>query len=169
MKTLSKSMIIMCVLSAFLLVSPALNAEEKAGVKVGTLVITAVPGSGRNLIVRSSVDVEATFKDEAGKTEHYIGEMGIKLGLDLSFKTSEKLGYVVFSPSSDYRTGSYALQGKYFGTKASAAFGAGASAQLLIGGFDKSFTLQPLAVGYTTGGGVSAGLGYLYLQKDPSK
>jgi hypothetical protein len=115
------------------------------------------------------VDVVATFKDPNGKIEYYIGEMGQKLGVDLSYKVDEVLGYAVFSASSAYKTGSYALQGKYFGTKASVAWGVGVSGQLMIGGFDKSFSLQPVSLGATTGVGANLGLGYLYLQKDPNK
>ena len=59
--------------------------------------------------------------------------------------------------------------GKYFGTKASAAVGVGAGVQVLLGGFDKSFTLQPLAAGGVKGAGASLGIGYLYLQRSPGK
>lgn len=59
------------------------------------------------------------------------------------------------------------MQGKYFGTEASATVGAGVSAQMLLGGFEDSFTLQPLAIGVNEGVGASLGLGYLYLQKNP--
>jgi hypothetical protein len=156
------------VLCAIVLMSAQVYAGD-GGVKVGTLTIKAIPGTGHNLIISSSVDVEAVFTDSAGKTEHYIGEMGVKLGVDFTYKTEEELGYLVFSPSADYRTGSYALQGKYFGTTASATVGVGVSARLLLGGFDKSFTLQPLALGVNEGVGASLGLGYLYLQKDHRK
>ena len=49
------------------------------------------------------------------------------------------------------------------------AAGVGVGAQLLIGGFDKSFTLQPFSAGGVKGVGASLGLGYLYLQKAPGK
>ncbi len=138
-------------------------------VTIFTLKVTALPGTGHNLIIKSSVDIDAVFTDTAGNEEYYIGEMGYKLGVDLSVKSNEQLAYIVFSPSSNYKTGSYALQGKYFGQKAKASMGVGAGAQILLGGFDKSFTLQPLALEGTEGYGVSAGLGYLYLQKDHRK
>ena len=154
---------------SLVLTAPATVCAGKDGVKIGTLTIKAIEGTGHNLLVTSSVQVNATFKDQAGKTEHYIGEMGIKFGLDISYKKSERLDYLVFSASTAYKTGSYALQGKYFGQKVSAAVGAGPSVQILLGGFDKSFTLQPLAIGGTVGVGATAGIGYLYLQKDPTK
>lgn len=169
MRRLITLVLVIGLCSSLALTAPAPVCAGKDGIKIGTLTIKAVKGTRHNLLVTSSVDVVAEFKDEDGKTEHYIGEMGTKLGVDLSFKSDEVLGYAVFSPSSDYKTGSYALQGKYFGQKVSAAVGAGPSVQILLGGFDKSFTLQPIAIGYTKGVGASAGLGYLYLQKDPKK
>lgn len=112
-----------------------------AGIKVGTLVIKAIPSTRHNLIVQSSVDVTAVFTDPDCKKEYYIGEMGQKLGLNFSYKKGEQLGYLVFSAASEYKTGSYAMQGKYFGAKASATVGGGVSAQILLGGLDKSFSL----------------------------
>ena len=168
MKTLTKSMIAVCLFSALLLGSTAVYAAGE-GVKLGELVIKSIPGSGRNLIVHSTAKVTAVFTDTSGKKEYYIGETGVGLGIDFRFEPEEELHYLVFSPTSDYRIGSYAMQGKYMGQKVTAQMGVGGAIQILIGGFDSSFTLQPLAVGTTKGYGVSAGLGYLFLQKDPIK
>lgn len=141
----------------------------EGGIKVGELVIEAVPGTRRNLIVKSSADVTAVFTDLKGNKEYYIGELGIKLGLDLGIKDEQQILYAVISLSSDYKTGSYALQGKYFGQRASVSIKKGVGVGLLIGGFKKSFTLQPFALEVNTGYGVSVGLGYIYLQKDPTR
>ena len=168
MNVLQKTMVVMVLFCATMLSTSPLYAGEE-GVKVCSLEIRATPGTRYNLIIRSAVDVEAVFTDMKGNKEYYIGEMGQKLGIDLSHKTDEELGYLVFSVASDYKHGSYAMQGKYFGSKASAAVGVGIGAQVLIGGFEKSFTLQPIAVGGVEGIGASYGMGYLYLQKDPTK
>ena len=169
MKTLTRSILALFLSGALLLgcATPQPGSGGSEGVKTGQLIITALPETGHNLILRSSVNVEAVFTDTAGMKEYYIGEMGYKLGVDLSVKSDEQLAYLVFSASSAYKTGSHALAGKYFGQKATAQLGVGTGVQLLIGGFDKSFTLQPLALEGTEGYGVSAGLGYLYLQKAP--
>lgn len=159
----------LCVLAMTMWAGLPAMADE-AGVKIGKLTISSVPGSGKNLIIRSSSDVEAVFEDLNGKEEFYIGEAGIEFGIDLAMKEGEwNQVYLVFSPAEDYRTGSYALQGKYFGTRAGAGVGVGVNAQVLLGGLDKSFSLQPLSVGTGTGTGVEAGLGYLFLQKDPAR
>ena len=167
MKALNKTLIAFCLFSALLLGLTAVYAAE--GVKVGQLTIKSVPGTTNNLIVQSSVDIEAIFTDTSGNKEYYIGEMGYQLGVDFRMKSEEQLEYIVFSPSTDYKTGSYALQGKYFGQKATAQLGVGAGVQVLLGGLEESFTLQPLALGGTKGFGASYGLGYLFLQKDHTK
>ena len=171
MKTIARSIVVVCLFSVLLLgcATTQTGSEGSEGVRTGQLVIKTVPGTGHNLLVRSSVDIEAVFTDTAGNKEYYIGEMGLKLGVDLSVKSSEQLLYAVFSPASNYQTGSYALQGKYFGQKVDVEVGAGVGAQILLGGFNGSFSLQPLALAGTKGYGASAGLGYLYLQKDHRK
>ncbi|MGH8590163.1 MAG: DUF992 domain-containing protein [Gammaproteobacteria bacterium] len=55
---------------------------------------------------------------------------------------------------------------KYTGAKASATAGVGVGANVLIGGGQKSFTLQPLSLTGSTGVGVAGGVGYLYLEPD---
>jgi hypothetical protein len=151
-----------------LLVGPsAVYAGEKEGVKVGTLEVATVAGSGRNLLITSHIGVKAVFTDTEGNKEYYVGETGVRLGVDLSIRENEKLYYYAFSPAGDYRTGSYAMAGKYFGTKYSAGVVVGGGVQFLIGGSKKSFTLQPFSVTVHEGYGVTYGMGYLYLQKDP--
>lgn len=168
MKRLTRFMSVMVLCCAVLMGASNLYAGD-GGIKVGSLEVRAIEGTRHNLIIKSSVDVEAVFTDSKGNKEYYIGEMGQKLGVDLSYKTKEVLGYLVFSASSDYKTGSYAMQGKYFGQKATAALGIGTGVQILLGGFDKSFSLQPIALEGVEGAGASLGLGYLYLQKDHRK
>ncbi len=166
MKSFIKLMSVLVLFCTVLFGTSTLYAGE-GGIKVGTLEITAIPSTRHNLIIKSSVDVDAVFTDSKGNKERYIGEMGTELGLDFSYKTAEVLEYAVISASTAYKTGSYALEGKYFGTDASVSLGLGAEVKMLIGGFDKSFTLQPLAVGGVKGAGANLGMGYLKLKKDP--
>ena len=140
------------------------NASAESGVKVGTLTCKPIQGTKVNLIIRSTVQVNCTYESGSVK-EMYAGETGIGLGIDLSFKTDETIGWVVFAPSSDISPGNHALAGKYYGAKAEATAGVGVQANALIGGGDKSFTLQPLSLGGQTGFGAAGGLGYLYLEK----
>jgi len=139
------------------------NDDKEAGIEVGVLKCAVVPGSRVNLVIRSTADIECTF-DNQGTIEHYVGETGIGLGLDISFKNDEEMFFTVLAASSDTRPGAYALAGKYAGAQASAAVGIGIGAKVLIGGGEDNFSLQPLALESHTGLGASAGLGFLYLE-----
>lgn len=146
---------------------PAPAVADEPGLRIGVLVCEAIPGTGYNLLITSKVDIKCTFEDPAGNKEYYVGETGIGLGVDLSFKTKERIAFAVLSMTSDYKIGSYALAGKYIGGKASAAVGVGGGVAALVGGGEKNFSLQPIAFEGCEGVGVAGGLGYLYIEPDP--
>lgn len=146
----------------FLLTMTA-GAHAEGGVQVGILNCSVIPGTRVNLLIRSTADVDCTFEN-GGASEHYVGETGIALGVDLSFKQSERLSFTVIAASTDIKPGSKALAGKYVGGQVSAAAGLGLGAQALFGGSANSVGLQPLALETSTGLGVSGGLGFLYLE-----
>lgn len=139
------------------------NAAADGGIEVGVLTCEVVPGSRVNLLLRSTADVECRFENN-GVTEEYQGETGIALGLDLSFRSNEKMMFTVFAASSDIGPGAKALGGKYVGGQVSAAAGLGLGAKALIGGGAKSIGLQPLALETSTGIGIAGGLGFLYIE-----
>lgn len=144
-------------------------AEEvsSSGTKVGELVCKQVKGSRLNLIIHSTADVKCEFKSTAGGTvERYKGETGVGFGVDLNFKEDEALVFAVFS--ADFKPGTYQLAGKYGGAGASAAVGAGVGVQALVGGNNRTVSLQP-AVSASTGVGASVGITYLYLEADKGK
>ena len=159
--------LIFSVLMVLVVIIPqGVNAQdEKAGTKFGVLTCEPIAGSKRNLLIRSSVDIICVYED-GDVQEHYKGESGIGLGIDLSWTSNEVMKWTVLAPSSDVSPESFALVGKYYGAKAEASAGVGIQANVLIGGGDKSFTLQPLSLGGQTGIGVAVGLGYLYLEKN---
>jgi hypothetical protein len=68
----------------------------------------------------------------------------------------------VIAPSSDMRPG--ALAGGYGGVTASATVGVGVGAHVLIGGFDRSISLQPVSVEGNSGLDVAAGIGAMNLK-----
>ena len=138
---------------------------DSHGIELGVLKCTVVPGSRVNLLIRSTADVECEFNNN-GTVERYKGETGIGLGLDLSFKSDEKMHFSVITASSDVSAGSYALAGKYVGGELSAAAGVGLGAKALVGGSNDSFSLQPLALETSKGLGASGGLSFLYIEPD---
>lgn len=156
-------------LTAMLAIAFALSfnsaiAEEKAGLEIGVLKCSVVPGSRVNLLIRSTADVSCTFNNQ-GTLERYQGEAGIALGLDLSFKSDERMAFAVISATSNASPGSYSLAGKYVGGQAAAALGVGLGAKVLVGAGDQSLSLQPLALETSKGLGASAGIGFLYIEK----
>ena len=144
--------------------SGAAVAAETAGLQVGIIKCTVVPGSRVNLLIRSTADVDSTW-EYGGAVEKYRGETGIALGLDLSFKDNESIAFGVIAASADVTPGKYALAGKYVGGQADAALGVGVGAKVLVGAGNKNVSLQPLALSGSTGSlGASAGIGFLYIE-----
>ncbi|MDQ6986305.1 MAG: DUF992 domain-containing protein [Mariprofundaceae bacterium] len=142
----------------------AAPAETSAGTKIGKLQCQTIAGSGVNLIIHSTAQVKCEFTSTAGETEHYKGETGVALGVDLTYKKESSFTFVVLA--ADFKKGAYKFSGKYFGAGADATVGLGLGAGVLIGGSKKSVSLQPLGISATKGVGVSGGLTYLYLEAD---
>ncbi len=139
------------------------QAFAEGGIEVGVLNCTVVPGSRVNLLIRSTADVECTY-EQNGEIENYKGETGIALGLDLSFRSNERMAFTVIAASEDVSPGAKALSGKYVGGQVSAAAGLGLGAKALVGGGAKNIGLQPLAIETSTGLGIAGGLGFLYIE-----
>jgi Protein of unknown function (DUF992) len=139
------------------------NAAAGGGIEVGVLTCEVIPGSRVNLLIRSTADVECVYENN-GVTEKYHGETGIALGLDLSFRTDEKMAFTVFAAVDDVGPGAKALGGKYVGGQVSAAAGLGLGAKALVGGGSKNIGLQPLALETSRGIGIAGGLGFLYIE-----
>jgi len=147
----------------------AIGAEEmsSAGTKIGVLTCKTVKGSGVNLLIHSTQDVKCEFRSTAGgSVEYYKGETGVGLGIDINIGRKETLTFAAFS--ADFKAGTWQLAGKYGGAGASATVGIGAGAQALIGGNNRTISLEPAITG-STGGGVAAGLTYLYLEPDKER
>jgi hypothetical protein len=70
--------------------------------------------------------------------------------------------WAVLNPTSDVSPG--ALNGDYVGATASASVGVGVGANVLVGGFNKSVTLQPLSIEGNQGLNVAAGIGAISLK-----
>ena len=144
--------------SAALLAAPA----EAAGVKVGTL--TCHVASGWGFIFGSSKDLRCNFHPDKGVGEHYIGTIS-KFGVDIGYTDSAVIVWAVFAPNSGPKRG--ALEGDYVGATASATAGVGIGANALVGGFDRSVTLQPLSIEGNTGLNVAGGIGAISLKHVP--
>ncbi len=134
-----------------------------AGVKVG--VLTCHVASGWGFIFGSSKDMRCTYSPNHGVPERYTGAIN-KFGVDIGYTQSGVIVWGVIAPTSSLKPG--ALEGGYAGATASATVGVGAGANVLVGGFDKSITLQPVSIEGNTGLNVAAGIGAMSLKYVPT-
>jgi hypothetical protein len=138
------------------LVQPAL---AQSNVKVGTLRCDVAAGLG--MIITSSKEMLCTYTSTHGFRERYYGTIR-KFGLDIGETGRGVLAWAVFAPTAGPRRG--ALAGDYAGADASVTVGAGLGANALVGGFDRSFALQPLSVEVQSGVALAAGVASLTLR-----
>jgi opacity protein-like surface antigen len=148
--------------AAALTLGLAAAPASAAGVKVG--VLTCHVSSGWGFVFGSSKDLRCNYRPNSGEGEHYVGEVK-KFGVDLGYTEGGELIWGVIAPTSSLKRG--ALEGGYGGATASAAVGVGVGANVLVGGFDRSITLQPLSVEGMKGVNVAAGIGAIDLKYAP--
>lgn len=135
--------------------------------KLGSLTCSRIAGTGKNRLIFSSAQVRCIFKGDGGAEQWYIGETGIKLGLDLKFKGNETLRFAVVSATDSFVPEGAFLTGKYSGGQASAALGLGVGVQVLLGGSNDTMALQPAVETSKGSSGISAGIGFLNIDPDP--
>jgi len=135
------------------------SAMAQGRTKVGTLNCDISAGIG--VIIASKKRVTCMFTPAApGPREVYVGNIS-KFGLDLGATSGGQMVWAVFAPSNR-RFG--ALAGHYVGGTAEATVGAGVGANALVGGSNRTVTLQPLSVQGQTGLNVAAGVAELTLR-----
>jgi hypothetical protein len=146
--------------TASLALATAAQADP-SGVKVG--VLTCNVKSGWGLVFGSSRDLDCTFTPSDNKSEDYAGKIN-KFGVDIGYHNGGVIAWAVFAPS-DLKPGS--LAGGYGGVTASAAVGVGAGANVLVGGSDKSVSLQPVSIEGMTGLNIAGGIASIDLSYKP--
>jgi len=141
-------------------VLPAQAAEN--GTKVGML--TCDVDSGWGLVFGSSRNLKCVFSQDKNTRELYTGKIK-KYGVDIGYMAGGIMAWTVIAPTNNVGKG--ALAGDYGGVTGGAAAGIGAGANVLIGGFKDSFSLQPLSLEGATGLNVAAGIAQLTLEYHP--
>lgn len=144
-------------ITAIAICSPA-SAQSR--VKVGTLACNMSGGLG--MIVASRKELRCSFSpsDRRWRREAYAGSI-TRVGLDLGATAGGHLLWAVYAPTS---AGRWALAGRYGGASAEATLGAGVGANALVGGSNRTVTLQPLSVQGQTGVSLAAGVSGLELR-----
>jgi hypothetical protein len=152
----------LAILASVLSVMPARAA--KVTVKTGYL--TCHEAGGWGFIIGSSHRLHCTYSSNRGRTEYYTGTVS-KFGADIGYLKSAVILWAVAAPTTQLGPG--ALTGDYAGAQASLAVGVGAGANVLIGGFHKSITLQPISVEGENGLNVAAGVAAMSLRYQGEK
>ena len=135
----------------------AAGAQAAGGVKIGTL--SCHERSGWGLVLGSRHAVRCEFSGIAGRAA-YVGHI-TRIGVDVGYQGPSDFVWAVFAPSN--QIGPHDLDGGYGGVTAGAAVGVGVGANALVGGSDRTITLQPLSVEGKTGLHAAAGVGGLSL------
>jgi len=146
--------------AAGLSVQPAWS--QPTAVTAGTLNCNV--SSGWGFVFGSTRDLKCTFTDSGGVTQHYTGHID-KFGADIGYQVGGVVVWAVLAPTAKLEKGT--LAGSYVGATVSAAVGVGAGANLLVGGSDKTITLQPLSVEGMKGLNVAAGVAAIILNQAP--
>ena len=134
-------------------------AQGRDRTKVGTLTCDISGGVG--LIIASKKDVTCMFTpSQPGPREVYVGSIR-KFGLDIGATAGGEMIWAVFAPSNK-RFG--ALAGNYGGASAEATVGAGLGANVLVGGSNRTVTLQPVSVQGQSGLNLAVGVAGLELR-----
>ncbi|XIA66344.1 DUF992 domain-containing protein [Bradyrhizobium sp. TZ2] len=145
-------------LALTLAVVPA-TAQEAGRTRVGTLTCNIAPGVG--MVVAGQRQLSCIYASARGRArEAYEGTVST-LGLDIGATTGGQLAWAVFAPTTLRQA---ALAGTYTGATAGGTVGAGAGANLLVGGSDRTVVMQPVSVQAQTGMNVAAGISTMELR-----
>ena len=138
----------------------AANAPPER-VQAGMLRCHVSPGVG--LLVTSRKALQCDF-DAAGPARHdrYTGSI-VKIGIDIGATTGGEIVWAVYRAGKSLRKGD--LAGGYAGVSAEATVVVGLGANALVGGADKSISLQPFSVAGQTGLNIAAGVTELTLER----
>ena len=137
-------------------------AFAQANVQVGTLTCNVAGGWG--FVFGSSKAIRCTFARGGGQPERYTGSIN-KFGVDIGYTQGGVLVWGVFAPSGSLAPG--ALSGNYVGATGSATVGVGAGANVLVGGSNRTISLQPVSIEGNTGLNVAAGVASMSLRYQP--
>jgi hypothetical protein len=152
-------------LSALGLVTGGLALATSAQADVRAGVMTCDMDSGFGYVLGSSRDLHCTFVPAAGAPEYYAGTIS-KFGLDIGYMQNAVIVWTVVAPSVALPPGS--LSGTYGGATASATFGVGVGANVLVGGSSDTISLQPVSIEGGTGLNIAGGFASMSLRFQPS-
>lgn len=144
-----------------LLAAPAADTQAQAPQAVQFGVLTCRGGADIGFIVGSVTHLRCTLTAAGQPSQGYVATIQ-KIGLDIGITEDTNLVWSVFAPVKF--AGPADLTGHYAGAEGSASFVVGLGANVLVGGSQNSFALQPVSVNSSVGVDISAGFESLDLQ-----
>src|SRR5262249_34768083 len=147
-------------ITAAALALAALSGSAQAQERVQSGSLTCDVSAGIGLIIGSQRNVSCTFTPSSpGPIEYYTGTIS-KLGLDIGVTTGGVMVWLAFAPTT---RPAGPLQGADGGAAAEASVVAGVGANALVGGSNRTITLQPFSVQGQVGLNLAAGVAGLDL------
>jgi len=134
------------------------NIANAAKTAIGTL--TCEIEGGKSFIFGSTKDLHCVFRRYKGPSQAYSGKIK-KFGIDIGVTGPSTLVWTVIATTRAPTPAE--LAGKYVGVAAGAAVGIGGEANVLVGGSNKTISLQPLSVVGETGIDITAAVASLTL------
>jgi hypothetical protein len=129
-------------------------------IRVGGLTCIAAPRIG--LVLGSRQNLRCVFRSNAtGGHYNYAGTIS-RIGVDVGVTGGGRLLWGVFAPTSHVGYG--VLRGTYVGASGNASFGIGLGANVLVGGSNRTISLQPLSVEGQVGVNLALGVARLTLR-----
>jgi len=152
----------MRILSAFTgLALLALSSIPSSAQQVQAGVLECTGGETVGFVIGSVTDLNCVYRPDIGPRQAYRATIR-RAGVDVGATAVSSLVWGVFAPTQQIGLGD--LSGNYGGVTAGATIGAGLGANVLYGGSNNSFALQPLSVGGQVGLNVFAGIAGMELR-----
>jgi len=147
-------------LGAALAATASLAQAADMGVKIGTLECHEASGAG--LVFSSSRNVNCTFNgmDRNAPVQRFAGRIN-RYGVDIGFQQNGVILWGVVSTTDHFAPGD--LAGKYGGLTAQIGWGGGLGANVLFGGTNNGFALQPISIQGFNGINIAAGIAEMEL------
>ncbi|HZP75394.1 MAG TPA: DUF992 domain-containing protein [Pseudolabrys sp.] len=136
----------MLALAATLSLSAQAQAPDGRWVQAGLLSCKVNPSVGYVIVGHQSLECLYTPSPDMAATtpvQNYDGALNT-YGLNVGISGGRALGWVVFAPTTGVPAG--ALAGEYVGVSGDLGIGLAAGANVMVGGSNRSFALQPLSL-----------------------
>lgn len=148
-------------LSAIVLAAVGCGARAQTSPAVQIGVLNCRGGASIGFVVGSVTHLRCVLTNPGRPDQEYVATID-QAGINLGITESTSLSWAVFAPVQYSGPGD--ISGDYVGTQSNVAFIVGLGANVLVGGSQNSFALQPLSLQSSTGVDISAGFERLKLR-----